>query len=240
MLMKRKAAGAFRCSQGAAILESDMKALVYLGPGRKAIEDRPKAEIQSPGDAIVRMLKTSLCGTDLHILKGEVLSCRPGRVLGHEGVGIVAAVGAGVGAFHTGDHVVISSISSCGKCDACRRSLTSHCSSGGWLLGNEIDGTQAEYVRIPHADRSLYRIPPGADDDAMVMLSDVLPTGFECGVLNGKVAPGATVDEETVIKAVKADLAGYKAPKRVVFVAQVPRAPNGKADYRTAKQYASG
>ncbi len=170
-----------------------MKALVYRGPGLKALEDRPKPEIQAPGDAIVKMVKTTIWGTDLHILKGDVATCEPGRILGHEGVGIVEAVGAGVTAFRPGDHVLISCISSCGKCEYCRRGMYSHCTTGGWILGNTIDGTQAEYVRTPHADTSLYPIPRGADEEALVMLSDILPTGFECGVLNGKVAPGSTV-----------------------------------------------
>jgi len=170
-----------------------MKALVYRGPGLKAIEDRPKPEIEAPGDAIVKIVKTTICGTDLHILKGDVATCAPGRILGHEGVGIVESVGAGVTAFRPGDHVLISCISSCGKCEYCRRGMYSHCTTGGWILGNIIDGTQAEYVRTPHADTSLYPIPEGADEEALVMLSDILPTGFECGVLNGKVAPGSTV-----------------------------------------------
>ncbi|QEX22196.1 alcohol dehydrogenase [Hypericibacter adhaerens] len=170
-----------------------MKALVYRGPGRKAVEDRPKPTIQAPGDAIVKIVKTTICGTDLHILKGDVATCQPGRILGHEGVGIVDSVGAGVTAFKPGDRVLISCISSCGKCDYCRRGMYSHCTTGGWILGNMIDGTQAEYVRTPHADTSLYPIPEGSDEEALVMLSDILPTGFECGVLNGKVAPGSTV-----------------------------------------------
>jgi alcohol dehydrogenase len=170
-----------------------MKAFVYGGPGLKALEDRPKPEIQAPGDAVVKMVKTTICGTDLHILKGDVETCKPGRILGHEGVGIIDSVGAGVTAFHPGDRVLISCISSCGKCDYCRRGMYSHCTTGGWILGNEIDGTQAEYVRTPHADTSLYPIPHGADEEALVMLSDILPTGFECGVLNGKVAPGSSV-----------------------------------------------
>ena len=170
-----------------------MKALVYCGPGLKAIEDRPKPQIQAPGDAIVKMVKTTICGTDLHILKGDVATCAPGRILGHEGVGVVDFVGAGVTAFHPGDRVLISCISSCGKCEYCRRGMYSHCTTGGWILGNEIDGTQAEYVRTPHADTSLYPIPDGMDEEALVMLSDILPTGFECGVINGKVAPGSTV-----------------------------------------------
>ena len=170
-----------------------MKALVYGGPGRKALEDRPKPEIEAASDAIVRVLKTTICGTDLHILKGDVATCAPGRILGHEGVGVVDSVGAGVTAFSPGDHVLISCITACGKCDYCRRGMYSHCRTGGWILGNQIDGTQAEFVRIPHADTSLYPIPEGADEDALVMLSDILPTGFECGVLNGKVSPGASV-----------------------------------------------
>ncbi len=170
-----------------------MKALVYLGPGRKALEDRPKPELEASGDAIVKVGKTTICGTDLHILKGDVATCAPGRILGHEGVGVVDSVGQGVTAFKPGDRVLISCISACGKCDYCRRGMYSHCTTGGWILGNEIDGTQAEYVRIPHADTSLYPIPEGADEEALVMLSDILPTGFECGVLNGKVAPGSTV-----------------------------------------------
>ena len=120
-------------------------------------------------------------------------TCKPGRILGHEGVGVVDSVGAGVTSFHPGDRVLISCISACGKCDYCRKGMYSHCATGGWILGNEIDGTQAEYVRIPHADTSLYRIPEGAEEDALVMLSDILPTGFECGVLNGKVQPGDVV-----------------------------------------------
>lgn len=170
-----------------------MKALVYRGPGLKSLEDRPKPEIKAPGDAIVKMLKTTICGTDLHILKGDVATCAPGRILGHEGVGVVEGIGAAVTAFRPGDHVLISCISSCGKCEYCRRGIYSHCSTGGWILGNTIDGTQAEYVRTPHADTSLYPIPPGTDEEALVMLSDILPTGFECGVLNGKVVPGSTV-----------------------------------------------
>ena len=170
-----------------------MKALVYLGPNKKALEQRPKPEIAAPTDAIVKVGKTTICGTDLHILKGDVPSCQPGRILGHEGVGIVDTVGTGVAAFKPGDHVLISCISACGKCAYCRKLMYSHCTTGGWILGNSIDGTQAEFVRIPYADTSLYRIPADADEEALVMLSDILPTGFECGVLNGKVQPGSTV-----------------------------------------------
>jgi alcohol dehydrogenase len=170
-----------------------MKALVYHGPGKKSLDERPIPKLAAPGDAIVKMTRTTICGTDLHILKGDVPTCEPGRILGHEGVGIVQEVGAAVSAFKPGDRVLVSCISSCGKCDYCRRGIYSHCTTGGWILGNKIDGTQAEYVRIPHAETSLYPIPAGADDEALVMLSDILPTGFECGVLNGKVQPGSTV-----------------------------------------------
>lgn len=170
-----------------------MKALVYKGPGDKAVEDRPVPDVKDRGEAIVKISKTTICGTDLHILKGDVPTCSPGRVLGHEGTGVVEKVGAGVATFRAGDHVLISCISACGRCEYCRRGMYSHCTTGGWILGNEIDGTQAEYVRIPHADTSLYRIPEEVDEEALVMLSDILPTGFECGVLNGKVVPGSTI-----------------------------------------------
>ncbi|MGF6697155.1 hypothetical protein OKW38_001767 [Paraburkholderia sp. MM5496-R1] len=170
-----------------------MKALVYHGPGEKSLDERPIPELTAPTDAIVKVAHTTICGTDLHILKGDVPTCEPGRILGHEGVGVVHQVGEAVSGLAAGDHVLISCITSCGRCDYCRRGMYSHCTTGGWILGNRIDGTQAEYVRIPHAQSSLYRIPAGLDEEALVMLSDILPTGFECGVLNGKVQPGCTV-----------------------------------------------
>ena len=170
-----------------------MKALVYHGPGKKALEDRPIPEIRDATDAIVKITTTTICGTDLHILKGDLPSCEPGRILGHEGVGVVHKVGAGVTVFKPGDRVLISCVSSCGKCEYCRKGMYSHCTTGGWILGYLIDGTQAEYVRTPHADTSLYHIPEDSDEEALVMLSDILPTGFECGVLNGKVQPGSVV-----------------------------------------------
>jgi len=170
-----------------------MKALVYHGPGEKSLDDCPKPAITAPTDAIVKVTKTTICGTDLHILKGDVATCQPGRILGHEGVGVIDQVGPAVTAFKPGDHVLISCITACGKCAYCRKQMYSHCTTGGWILGNSIDGTQAEFVRIPYADTSLYPIPTGSDEEALVMLSDILPTGFECGVLNGKVQPGNTV-----------------------------------------------
>lgn len=170
-----------------------MKALVYLGTGKKALQDVAAPKLQDATDAIVRMTHTTICGSDLHILKGDVPEVTPGRVLGHEGVGVVESVGSAVSAVKTGDRVIVSCISACGTCEYCRRGMLSHCSTGGWVLGHTIDGTQAELVRTPHANVSLYRVPDGADDEAMVMLSDILPTGYECGVLNARVSPSDTV-----------------------------------------------
>ena len=170
-----------------------MQALVYHGPQQKTLEDRPKPTVQVPSDAIIKVTKTTICGTDLHILKGDVATCKPGTILGHEGVGVVDSVGSGVVSFKAGDSMLISCITACGRCEYCRKGRYSHCTTGGWILGNSLDGTQAEFVRIPHADTSLHPIPQGADEDSLVMLSDILPTGFECGVLNGKVQPGSTV-----------------------------------------------
>jgi alcohol dehydrogenase len=177
----------------AADQDARMHGLVYRGPGRRAWEERARPAIQDQTDAIVRITTTTICGTDLHILKGDVPSVKEGRILGHEGIGVVTAVGAGVSTFRPGDRVLISCITSCGRCDSCRRQMYSHCRHGGWILGNTIDGTQAGHVRIPYADTSLYAVPSDADAEALVMLSDILPTGFECGVLNGRIQPGDTV-----------------------------------------------
>ncbi|CCM01062.1 uncharacterized protein FIBRA_03110 [Fibroporia radiculosa] len=170
-----------------------MKALVYHGNERFGVVERPKPTVSAPTDAIVKLSKTTICGTDLHILKGDVPSVQQGRILGHEGLGTVESVGAGVTGFKPGDRVVIACVTSCATCNMCRRGLSSHCMSGGWVLGNTIDGTQAEYVRIPHADGSLHRVPTGVDEDALVMVSDILPTALECGAMNGGVRPGGSV-----------------------------------------------
>lgn len=170
-----------------------MKALVYKGPGEKFWEERPKPSILDATDAVVKIVKTTICGTDLHILKGDTPEVISGRILGHEGVGIVEETGSAVSSFKKGDHVLISCISSCGKCGYCKKGMYSHCETGGWILGHLIDGTQAEYVRIPYADNSLYLVPEGMDEEALVMLSDILPTGFECGVLKSHVSPGDTI-----------------------------------------------
>jgi alcohol dehydrogenase len=174
-------------------MDEKMWALEYQGPGKKAYVQKAKPFINDPTDVIVKMTKTTICGTDLHILKGDVASVNPGRTLGHEGVGIIESVGSAVTKFKTGDKVLISCITADGRCEYCRKGMYSHCENGGWILGNKIDGTQAEFVRIPFADTSLYAVPQGVSDEVMVLLSDILPTGFECGVLNGKVKPGDVV-----------------------------------------------
>ena len=177
--------------------KSTMKALVYRTPGKGAgnpsLEDQPHPAIQHPEDAVVKITTTTICGTDLHILKGDLPAVTDGRILGHEGIGVIEKIGSGVTSFKVGDKVIISCVTACMKCDFCRKGMLSHCRHGGWILGNLINGTQAEYVRIPYADGSLYRFPEGSDEEAMVMLSDALPTGFECGVLNGEVKPGETI-----------------------------------------------
>lgn len=176
-----------------------MKALVYHGPGSKSWEEVPDRQIQQPTDVIVKVDTTTICGTDLHILKGDVPAVTDGRILGHEGVGTVTEVGSAVNTLQVGDRVIISCISSCGACAYCRKQLPSHClnpegaSGVGWIFGHLIDGTQAEYVRVPFADNSLHKLPAGVSDEAAVMLSDILPTGFEIGVRNGGVQPGDVV-----------------------------------------------
>lgn len=170
-----------------------MKALVYHGPGKQSWEEKERPKIKEETDAIVRITKTTICGTDLHIMKGDVATVTDGRTLGHEGIGTIEETGKAVKNFKRGEKVLISCITSCGTCDSCKKGMYSHCVHGGWILGNTIDGTQAEFVRIPYADTSLYHAPAGANEDALVMLSDIFPTGFECGVLNGAIKPGDTV-----------------------------------------------
>ncbi|KAL2813935.1 alcohol dehydrogenase [Aspergillus cavernicola] len=172
-----------------------MKAVVYSGSSAKiTIQDRPKPLILEPTDAIIKLLHTTICGTDLHILQGHVPTCTPGRILGHEGVGVIESLGPAVTTtFTIGQTVLISCITSCGTCHFCRRKMPSQCSSGGWILGNTIDGTQAEYVRIPHASFSLHALPQSIDPKVAVTLSDTIPTAYECGILNGHITPGSTV-----------------------------------------------
>jgi alcohol dehydrogenase len=171
-----------------------MRALVYHGPGLKAWEDVPTPEVAADTDAIVRVDATTICGTDLHILKGDVPAVTDGRILGHEAVGTVEAVGSGVKTVKAGDRVLVSCISACGTCRFCREGHAGQClGGGGWILGHKIDGTQAEYVRVPFADTSTYPLPAGAGDEDILMLADILPTAYEVGVLNGQVRPGDVV-----------------------------------------------
>ncbi len=171
-----------------------MKAMVYHGPGQKAWEEVPDPEITDDGDAIVRVDTTTICGTDLHILKGDVPAVHTGRILGHEAVGTVEEVGDGVHTMTPGDRVLVSCISACGTCRFCREGRYGQClGGGGWILGHKIDGTQAEYVRVPFADMSTYQLPSGVSDEEMLMLADILPTGYEVGVLAGGVRPGDVV-----------------------------------------------
>lgn len=170
-----------------------MKGLVYTGLNQCELRDCAMPEILCPTDALVRMHHTSICGTDLHILQGDVPTVEHGRILGHEGVGTIDSLGSAVDGFFVGDHVLISCISSCGTCASCRKGMNSHCETGGWELGNVIDGTQAEFVRIPHATSSLYKLPGNIEPGEMVVLSDAFPTGMECGTLNANVQPGKSV-----------------------------------------------
>jgi len=171
-----------------------MRAIVYHGPGKKDWEEVPKPTIQDDTDAIVRVDAVTICGTDLHILKGDVPAVTDGRVLGHEAVGTVEEVGAGVKNVAVGDKVLVSCITSCGACRFCREGRYGQClGGGGWILGHLIDGTQAEYVRVPFADTSTYKAPAGVADEELLMLADIIPTGYEVGVLNGQVSPGDVV-----------------------------------------------
>jgi alcohol dehydrogenase len=171
-----------------------MKALVYHGPGSKRWEEVPKPTVKEDTDAIVRVDAVTICGTDLHILKGDVPEVEPGRILGHEAVGTVESVGPSVKTVKPGDRVLVSCITSCGSCRFCREGRYGQClGGGGWILGHLIDGTQAEYVRVPFADTSTYPAPEGVSDEALLMVADILPTGYEVGVLNGKVQPGDVV-----------------------------------------------
>jgi alcohol dehydrogenase len=200
--------------------ENIMKALVFHGPGKRSWEDKPQPAIEKPTDAVVRITHTTICGTDLHILKGDVPAVEAGRILGHEGLGVVTEIGDGVSNIEVGDEVLISCVTSCGRCDYCKRGLYSHCRDGGWILGHLIDGTQAEYVRIPHADNSLYLLPEDMDRAAAVMLSDILPTGHEIGALNGNVKLGDTV---AIVGAGPIGLAAlmtsrFYSPARVIMI----------------------
>jgi alcohol dehydrogenase len=171
-----------------------MKALVYEGPGSKSWKEVPDPKLEADTDAIVRVSVTTICGTDLHILKGDTPEVTAGRILGHEAVGTVEQVGSGVKTLAVGDHVLVSCVSACGACRFCREGRYGQClGGGGWILGHLIDGTQAELVRVPFADTSTYPVPKGVGDEEILMLADILPTAYEVGVLNGHVQPGDTI-----------------------------------------------
>ena len=171
-----------------------MRALVYHGPGMKAWEEVAKPALEKDTDAIVRVDAVTICGTDLHILKGDVPAVTDGRILGHEAVGTVEQIGPGVKNLSIGDRVLVSCISACGACRFCRSTSYGQCiGGGGWILGHKINGTQAEYVRVPFADTSTYPVPAGVADEELLMLADILPTGYEVGVLNGHIRPGDVV-----------------------------------------------
>lgn len=171
-----------------------MKALVYGGPGKRSWDEVPEPQLKEPTDAIVRVDAVTICGTDLHILKGDVPTVEQGRILGHEAVGTIIEVGEAVGGVRPADRVLVSCISACGRCRFCRKSSYGQCvGGGGWILGHRVDGTQAEFLRVPFADTSTYRLPDGVSDETALMLADILPTSYEVGVLNGKVGPGDTV-----------------------------------------------
>jgi alcohol dehydrogenase len=173
--------------------EVTMKGLVYGGPGVRTWTDVPDPSIKEPTDAIVRIDTATICGTDLHILKGDVPEVKPGTILGHEAVGTVVKVGSAVTTVQPGDRVLVSCITSCGTCRFCKEGHPGQCTGGGWIFGHLIDGLQAELARVPFADTSVYKVPETLTDEQVLFLADILPTAFEVGVLNGRVQPGDTV-----------------------------------------------
>ncbi|MFJ3824360.1 zinc-dependent alcohol dehydrogenase family protein [Streptomyces nodosus] len=198
-----------------------MKGFVFHGPGKSAWEEVPDPGIKEPTDAIVRVETTTICGTDLHILKGDVPEVRPGTVLGHEAVGEIVEIGGDVHTVQPGDRVLVSCITACGRCGYCWERTYSQCrGGGGWILGHVIDGTQAEFVRVPFADLSVHTLPGAMDGRDAVLLADIFPTAYEVGVLNGHVRPG---DSVAVVGAGPIGLAaiamaGLFAPGRIVAV----------------------
>lgn len=197
-----------------------MKALAYYGEGKIALEERPKPTIQKSTDAIIKVLKTTICGTDLGIYNGKNPEIESGRILGHEGIGIIEEIGSSVSQFKVGDKVIISCISSCGSCAYCKKQIYAHCQDGGWILGYMVDGLQAEYARIPHADNSLHKVPQTIDDEVAVLLSDILPTGHEIGVQYGNVKPG---DEIAIVGAGPVGLsalltAQFYSPSKIIMI----------------------
>ena len=171
-----------------------MKGLVYHGPGKRSWDEVPDPTIEAPTDIVVRIDTSTICGTDLHILKGDVPACKPGTILGHEATATVVEKGSAITTLEIGDRVLVSCITSCGRCRFCKEARYGQCTGGGgWIFGHLIDGLQAEYARVPFADTSVYKIPAQLDDEEVLFLSDILPTAYEVGVLNGRVEPADTV-----------------------------------------------
>ena len=171
-----------------------MKALVYHGPGQRAWDTVDDPTILEPTDAIVRIDSSTICGTDLHILKGDVPETTPGTILGHEAVGTVSRSARPSRTVAPGDRVLVSCVTSCGRCRFCKEGRYGLClGGGGWIFGHLINGLQAEYARVPFADNSVYKVPEELSDEQVLFLADILPTAYEVGVLNGQVAPGDTV-----------------------------------------------
>src|SRR3954454_10814258 len=188
-----------------------MNALVYHGPGQRAWEEVPDPTLEQPTDAIVRIDSSTICGTDLHILKGDVPTVKPGTILGHEAVGTIVEIGSGVTTLEPGDRVLVSCITSCGRCRFCKEGHYGLCTGGGgWIFGHLINGLQAEYARVPFADTSVYKVPDELDDEQVLFLADILPTAYEVGVLNGGVQPGDTV---AIVGAVPIGLAAIMTAK---------------------------
>ncbi|MGX4694040.1 zinc-dependent alcohol dehydrogenase family protein [Streptomyces sp. JNUCC 63] len=202
-----------------------MKGYVFHGPGQSAWEEVPDPDVMEPTDAVVRVDIVTICGTDLHILRGDVPEVRPGTVLGHEAVGEVVEIGADVRTVRPGDRVLVSCITACGRCRYCREAVYGQClGGGGWILGHRVDGTQAEFVRVPFADLSVHPLPAAVAGEDAVLLADVFPTAYEVGVLNGRVGPGDTV---AVVGAGPVGLAAIAtarlfAPERVIAVDMAP------------------
>lgn len=197
-----------------------MKAVIYAQKGKVALEEKPKPTIVNPTDAVVRMVQTTICGTDLHILGGDVPETPEGTILGHEAIGIVDEVGSAVNNFKPGDKVIVSCVTACNTCYYCKKGIPAHCENGGWILGHLINGTQSEYIHIPQADGSLYHAPETVSDDALVMLSDILPTSYEIGVQASHINPGDTV---CIVGAGPIGLAAlltaqFYSPSRIIMV----------------------
>ena len=173
-----------------------MKALVFGGPGQRSWDSVEDPGIQEPTDVIVKVDTTTICGTDLHILKGDVPAVTEGRILGHEAVGTVVETGAAVSSLREGDRVLVPAITSCGRCGPCKAGMAAHCDAVGgigWIFGHLIDGVQADFARVPYAETSVHVVPEGVSDEQVLFLADILPTGYEIGVQNGGVAPGDTI-----------------------------------------------